>query len=189
MLQEDLFYETSDKDSAASGLERVTFEQLPAATRTQTRRQKHARFNTTAHYTKAKQRHDETQIGLLEAHSEEDGAVFKVCRICMLRVFIIIIIKVHVCAVCIHTIVYSYCISNICITFIVIGSGVAQCKGPHFQIYSYISCTYTKLICLCPFPSMHVLCSGSGQHPLEREWNIQGETGRNKSCMSSPYYI
>lgn len=79
MLQEDLFYETSDKDSAASGLERVTFEQLPAATRTQTRRQKHARFNTTAHYTKAKQRHDETQIGLLEAHSEEDGAVLKVC--------------------------------------------------------------------------------------------------------------
>ena len=142
MLQEDLFYETSDKDSAASGLERVTFEQLPAATRTQTRRQKHARFNTTAHYTKVKQRHDETQIGLLEAHSEEDGAVFKVCRICMLRVFIIIIIKVHVCAVCIHMIVYSYCISNICKTCIVIGSRVAQCKGPHFQIYSYILYIY-----------------------------------------------
>lgn len=80
ILQEDLFYETSDKGSTASGLERVAFEQpLPAATRTQTRRQKHARSNTTARYTKAKQRHDELQIGLLEEHSEEDGVVFKVC--------------------------------------------------------------------------------------------------------------
>lgn len=45
----------------------------------------------------------------------------------------------HVCAVCILVYrVYSYCISNICIKVIVIGSRVAQCKGPHFQIYSYI---------------------------------------------------
>ena len=82
ILQEDLFYEISDKGSAASGLEQVAFEQpLPAATRTQTRRQKHARSNTTARYTKAKQRHDELQLAtsLLEEHSEEDSVMFKVC--------------------------------------------------------------------------------------------------------------